>query len=222
MFRYTFAVSWESMGSPRAPRSLAGRGAHFEAYDHTNKTNCILLTRRADPVRVRCASRRVRCIWPWRRGCAVRGISVVEYRIDLSRLKDRVVIQLNLQAPARINHDCVNLVAVLALLDEINGYDGFPSDIVLENILPRLADDIRRSISHKTQVSTYLEERIAARDREIAKLERQLAEKDVELDFERTVFEKFLHALQALLIELPISDAWRVVNALVEENLLRF
>lgn len=132
------------------------------------------------------------------------------------------MIQLNLQAPARINHDCVNLVAVLALLDEINGYDGFPSDIVLENILPRLADDIRRSISHKTQVSTYLEERIAARDREIAKLERQLAEKDVELDFERTVFEKFLHALQALLIELPISDAWRVVNALVEENLLRF
>lgn len=132
------------------------------------------------------------------------------------------MISLNLEPPARLNHERVNIVEVLAVLDEINGVDGYDPQVVCEQILPRLADDLRAALARKTCLSTHLEQRLDAKDREIRRLEEKLAESAVERDFERTVFEKFLHALQQLLIELPISDAWRVVNALVEENLLRF
>lgn len=135
------------------------------------------------------------------------------------------MIQLNLQPPARINKERVNLVAVLAVLDEINGADGYDTEVVCERILPRLADDLRQALASKTCLSTHLEQRIEARDREIARLERQLAEAAVALDAERTVFEDSLLSLQSMLndaFDWQDTEATEAAKQLIAELLLRF
>jgi hypothetical protein len=133
------------------------------------------------------------------------------------------MIQLNIQPPARINKERVNLVAVLAVLDEINGADGYDTEVVCERILPRLADDLRQALASKTCLSTHLEQRIEARDREIARLERQLDEAAVLLDAERTLFEFSLRELHDILMFAELEpDAAEAAKKSIAELLLRF